>query len=420
MTGLIRNIPLFQKLDDREFKELERLIEVVGVLTGTTLFKKGEASDAFYVVARGKVEIVLDPEGAGTNRIPLNQGDFFGEMGVLNSAPRTANAVAAEDSVLLKVGKTAFDGFLTMHESIAAKVMAVCLDRGKGHQLPDEAEGGEVVVVWSPRGGAGTTTVAVNFAARVVDFGGTKVALVDGDLQFGSAHLFLGAQGRSDWAALVAGSDRPLAMDEVEKLVVATPRGVQLVRTPSKPEEADLVHPTHLASVVSCLRKRYGTVVVDLPSSLSEKALAVLELSTQVYLVIEPEIVSLHRAVDALRIFELAGFPDDRFRIIVNKQGKGGIPRAEIEKTLRREIYATIARDADAVGQSIHDGKLLVDLRRGSPPAIDLGNLARRFVNPLGGVVEEAPGPLDQPQGRVSFWKLFLGGGGGAGPRPRG
>jgi CRP-like cAMP-binding protein len=92
ITDLIRAVPLFAALDDQEFAQLVQMVETIGSLEGTVLFNKGDPSDCFYVVALGRADIRLDDDTV----VPLGTGEFFGEMGVLNSAPRNADAVAGE------------------------------------------------------------------------------------------------------------------------------------------------------------------------------------------------------------------------------------------------------------------------------------------------------------------------------------
>jgi len=174
-ADILRTVPLFGGMTPEELEQVEELVEVMGALTGTTLFEAGAPSDSFYVIAKGQVDIVIDE----ATRIPLGDGEFFGEIGVLNSAPRSAGAVVTDDSILLKIPKQTFDRVLAMNEVMSAKVLKACVQRVKagaarvqaeaegGGEAPREEGVGELAIVYSPRGGAGTTSVAVNLACRV-------------------------------------------------------------------------------------------------------------------------------------------------------------------------------------------------------------------------------------------------------------
>ncbi len=409
VSKLLRAVPMFQRLDDQEARALESIVEVVGVLHGAVLFRRGDASDAFYVIARGRIEIQIDE----LTRIPLGEGEFFGEMGVMNSAPRTADAVALEDSVLLRVAKDDFDRVLTLDEAIAAKVMKTCLERGKSlavvpFDTPSSREG-ELHLFYSPRGGAGTTTLAVNVACRLADLSGKRVGLVDADLQFGNCGMLLGAsKPEVTFPELIARhGDAPIPDEELALVVESTARGIDLIRGPRKVEEAELVKPAHLVQAAEFLRRRTGMVVVDTPSALTDRVLALVDLASRVYLVIEPEIVAVTRASDCLRLFELAGVPSHRFHLVVNKVGKGGLPPEGIEKALRREIYANVARDIEAVAASIHDGVAVVDSRRSERVAVEIGNLARRILNPFDTAL--AAHAEAKKKAGFSLWNFLLG-----------
>lgn len=405
VKDLLRAVPLFQQLEESEYEQLAGLCNIIGVLKGTVLFEKGEETDSFYVIARGKVDIVLDEE----TTISLQDGNFFGEMGVLNSAPRNASAVAGEDSILLRVMKDDFDRILAMNDVIASKVMKVCLDRGRAfaEESQEAQEEGEILVFYSPRGGAGTTSLAVNTACRLADLSGERVGLLDADLQFGNCHMMLDATVTSDLCEKTSGRSDPLGEDEIPELVHELPRGVALIRSPQKTEEADLVAPHHLVALVEYLKKTYGRVVVDTSSALNDRVLALIDAATTVFVVAEPELVSLHRVVDCFRLLELAGFPSDRFRLVLNKVGKSGFSPEDIEASLKRRVWASVGRDSRAANDAIHTGKPVVDVTRESTMTVGLSNLCRRHLNPLGQVEEELP--KQEKKAGFSFWGLFGG-----------
>lgn len=411
---LLRAVPLFEKLEPHEYAQLEELVEIIGVLRGTELFKKGDPTDSFYVVARGRVEIVIDED----TRIPLEDGEFFGEMGVLNSAPRNATAVAGDDSILLRIMKRDFDRVLSMDDAIASKVMSVCLDRGRAFAVNAHGDGdrGEVAVFYSPRGGAGTTSLAVNTACRVAALTGETVAILDGDLQFGNCHVLLDATGSQSLAERTSGRPGALTDEEMAELVIETDKGVALVRAPARTEEADTVQPVHLVGLVDYLRRRFGRVVVDTPSALNDRTLALIDAASMVFMVAEPEIVSLHRVVDCFRLFDLAGFSREGFKLVLNKVGKGGFPVEAVEQKLAREVYAAVGRDRKVAEAAIFEGKTVMEIAKDSPMSVGVAALARRWVNPLASGVEA--NPEQEKKAGFSFWGLF-GGGDEVEPAPR-
>ena len=84
----IRSVPLFSSLDDSAAEELRTLLRTRQVLTGTTLFRAGDKGDAMYLIETGRVRItVTDEDERDIVLAELAQGDFFGEMEIIDTAP---------------------------------------------------------------------------------------------------------------------------------------------------------------------------------------------------------------------------------------------------------------------------------------------------------------------------------------------
>ena len=89
------------------------------------VYLRGDTGTAFYVVASGRVKITLtSPDGKEIILRRLGQGDFHGELALLDDEPRSADAVATEPSVLLVLHRDAFRDFLADHPSVATKLLA--------------------------------------------------------------------------------------------------------------------------------------------------------------------------------------------------------------------------------------------------------------------------------------------------------
>ncbi|MCE2431840.1 MAG: cyclic nucleotide-binding domain-containing protein [Candidatus Latescibacteria bacterium] len=98
----LRAIPLFRELNRRELQAVVQLIEICKYSTGDVVFEQGAPGDGVYVVLKGCVE-VIQKDGEDGDKVLLTQsksGSFFGETALLEGVPRTAAAVAAEDTKL--------------------------------------------------------------------------------------------------------------------------------------------------------------------------------------------------------------------------------------------------------------------------------------------------------------------------------
>ena len=89
----LRQVPLFESLDDEATHELCDLLENLDCKAGAVLFRAGDEGDAMYLIEEGKVRIcVRAKDGHEVTLTELHRGDFFGEMALLDGKPRSADA----------------------------------------------------------------------------------------------------------------------------------------------------------------------------------------------------------------------------------------------------------------------------------------------------------------------------------------
>jgi CRP-like cAMP-binding protein len=123
--GLLRSVSIFADLEAAELSALERLAEVREFAEGAVVVSQEDAGDALYVLAQGKVKVVL--YGDSGREIILSMfktpGDFFGEMSLLDDEPRSATVIAAERSRLLVLSRRDFHAHLQRHPRTALPVL---------------------------------------------------------------------------------------------------------------------------------------------------------------------------------------------------------------------------------------------------------------------------------------------------------
>lgn len=110
----LREVPLFESLDDSAAEELCELLETLDCEAQKVLFRAGDAGDAMYIIERGKVRICVQAtDGHEVTLTELGRGDFFGEMALLEDGQRrSANAVVAEDARLAVLSREHFLSFI--------------------------------------------------------------------------------------------------------------------------------------------------------------------------------------------------------------------------------------------------------------------------------------------------------------------
>ncbi|HKZ69706.1 MAG TPA: DUF1003 domain-containing protein [Anaerolineales bacterium] len=124
--ALLEEVPFFKLLDSDERKALAAVLDNTNLPAGRVLFNFGDPGDALYLVRTGKVELyVKDHTGEKITLIEAGPGDFFGELSLLDNGPRTATALALEDTELLVLDRGDLLLFLRKKPDAALDMLTV-------------------------------------------------------------------------------------------------------------------------------------------------------------------------------------------------------------------------------------------------------------------------------------------------------
>src|SRR3990172_4457158 len=105
-TLLLRNVPLFAGLPESQLQLLTRVVGRKSYPRNSTVIAAGDVTDALYIVISGRLKVMMsDDEGRELILAILNQGEFFGEMGLIDESPRSATVIAIEPCELLTINK---------------------------------------------------------------------------------------------------------------------------------------------------------------------------------------------------------------------------------------------------------------------------------------------------------------------------
>jgi CRP-like cAMP-binding protein len=122
---LLARVGLFADLTSAELIGLAGLMRPRAYARDEVIYLRGDPGTAFYVIASGRVKIALtSPDGKELILRRLEPGEFHGELALLDDEPRSADAVAADPSVLLVLQRDAFRNFLAEHPTVATKLLA--------------------------------------------------------------------------------------------------------------------------------------------------------------------------------------------------------------------------------------------------------------------------------------------------------
>jgi len=126
----LRSVPLFASLDDDAARELRSLLSDKTVPQNTRLFRQGDKGDAMYLIESGRVRIsIRDDDEQDVILAELAQGDFFGEMSIIDGRQRSADAKVIEDARLAILSREAFLSFVRSNPDVALEMLSALTDR---------------------------------------------------------------------------------------------------------------------------------------------------------------------------------------------------------------------------------------------------------------------------------------------------
>lgn len=123
MVNFLRQIPLFASLKDEEIEAIFKLSVTKKCSKDTIILLEDEEGDTLFVILKGKVKVTTFSEsGKEVIFSILNEGDFFGDMSLLDGKPRSATVISVEESELRLIRRSDFNKLLETHPGIALKL----------------------------------------------------------------------------------------------------------------------------------------------------------------------------------------------------------------------------------------------------------------------------------------------------------
>jgi len=235
---------------------------------------------------------------------------------------------------------------------------------------------GKIVTVYSPKGGVGCTTLAVNLAITLNNED-TRVALVDGNLQFGDVAVFVNEQGKNTIADLTPRAEEldPEIVEEVMLKHAAS--GLHILAAPNRPEHAERVSSGQFSKVLEYLSQLYAYVVVDTSAYLTDSTLAAIDVSDLIVLVTTQDIPAIKNCRLFLDLLQTMGIDRERILFVMNRFDKRvNITPERVTENLKQEVAAVIPLDEQVVTKAVNRGVPFVLDGKNQPSARGIFSLA--------------------------------------------
>jgi len=222
----------------------------------------------------------------------------------------------------------------------------------RGHAVSDQ----NILALLPAKAGGGCSTVALNVAAALADSHAKKVLLIESDRRSGVLSIMLNLQNRSGLSEALqqAGEMTPVEWQQHSVWV----SGIHLL--PANPaRRGPLPTWAEYYQLLRYTQKPYDYVFVDLPEVVNEATAEVVKSARAICIVCTPELPSLRMAAQRIAELEACQIPGDRIHVVVNRWERGGLSIEDVEKVLKRPIFATLPNDYKQVKNAILESRLV-------------------------------------------------------------
>ncbi|HEV7604336.1 MAG TPA: response regulator [Candidatus Limnocylindrales bacterium] len=242
---------------------------------------------------------------------------------------------------------------------------------------------GRILAFYGAKGGVGTTTIAINAAIALHRELGRKVALVDGNLQFGDHRVFLdlGLDRKSIVDVVTAPS---IDVDLIKQVMVKHDSGIDLLLAPPSPETAELVHPEHLPFIAEQLASLYDYTLIDIDKRLDDVNLGVFEAAETIFVVMTADLSCLKNVRLIIETMDHLGYPAAKVKLVLNRSTAfTGINVKNAEGALKRTIDFQVVNEYRGAISALNSGEPFMFTKADSPLGASMLHFARSLDKPV-------------------------------------
>jgi pilus assembly protein CpaE len=228
---------------------------------------------------------------------------------------------------------------------------------GSSSATEDGGKDGQIIAIFSPKGGVGRTTLAVNLAVAAATELGKSVVLMDGSFQFGDVGVLLNLNPKNKSIADLVPELEAGELESIDTFVINHSAGIRVLLAPPSPEMAELITPSGVKRVLEALRKNHELVIVDCTSWFNETTLAILDAADTVLTMLSLEITSIKNMRLFLEVADQLGYEQNKVKLVLNRADSSlGIRVADVESSIGRKVDHTIVSDGRSVVYALNRG----------------------------------------------------------------
>jgi len=245
-------------------------------------------------------------------------------------------------------------------------------------QETQAAGNARLISVFAPKGGVGTTTIALNLS---VAFGqaGRRTALIDGSLQFGDLRALLRVPTNAP-SIVDLPTDR-IAETDLSDVLWRDPSGIDILLAPPRVEQHEMISVRDLDKILSLMRRVYDVIVIDTMVGLDERTLALLDASDTVLEIVTFDSTTIHNTLVMADTFRSLGYSPTKVRYLVNRaDSPGGIDEHDLAGAIGRIPEHRVVSDGRLVVQSNNAGVPFVLAEPSAPISLNIIDVANQLI----------------------------------------
>jgi CRP-like cAMP-binding protein len=404
ITDLLRTIDLFARLPADDLDHLSHRMRERHFGRDEVLCRQGEPAQAMIIVTAGRIKLsAAEADGRMRTVRELAEGDFFGEIALFARERHTATATAVNESRVLVLEQDEFEALVASRPQLMRNMLTAISRRAAqtNRQLvTDQASNatvsanGRVHPVFSPRGGAGKTTLAVNLAIGLAELIPGRVGLLDLDLLFDDAALLLDVAPSTSLATIPESELEHLDARMLSNYLVEHEGSLRVLVGATRPEDGERVSGAHVRAALAAMKQQFLVTIVDCGSNFAEPTLMALEAADKAIMLCTPELSTLRDVRDCQRILGQA-LHLDKTRLMYafnHPVPSTGLSRQQFETALEQPMALEIPHAGESVAKA----------------AVSAGTVVRatgrgQFAQAIGHLVRDLqPADADPADGRLS------------------
>lgn len=246
---------------------------------------------------------------------------------------------------------------------------------------------GKVLAFVSCKGGSGATFIATNLGYALATLEKKRVALIDLNLQFGDASLFVSDQKPVATLSDVAQQIHRLDPSFLASSMLNVAPNYGVLAAPEDPAHANDVKPEHIDAILKLARRQYDFILLDVGRSLDAVSIRALDQADMIFPILQTTLPYIRDGKRLLGVFRSLDYRNDKIHLIVNRHEKSGeIRLQDLKAAYGTGVFRTIPNHYEAAAASVNQGVPILKLARSSPISKSL----QEFAQSLAGETSQA------------------------------